>query len=87
MGIGGFLIAFIMGWKFALVTLGTFPFIAATATLMVKIMQAGFFDNMAAYAKSGAYAEQAINGIRIVSAFGQEKREEENYKAHLDIAR
>ena len=41
---------------------------------------------MKAYAKSGGYAEQALNGIRVVSAFGQEDREVQNYEKYLGEA-
>ena len=85
--LGGFLVAFIMGWKFAFVSLGTFPFILVTSYLLTMVMQQGYFDNLAAYSKSGGYAEQALNAIRIVAAYGQESRELDNYCKHLDTAR
>ena len=73
MSLAGFVIAFIIGWKYALVSLGAFPPILVATFIMTKIMQSGFFQNMKAYAKCGAYAEQALNAMRIVCAFGQEK--------------
>ena len=41
----------------------------------------------AAYAKSGGFAEQALNNIKVVAAFGQERREIDNYTKHLDEAK
>lgn len=37
-----------------------------------------------AYARSGGEAEQALNAIRIVKAFGQESHEASKFKRHLD---
>jgi hypothetical protein len=34
---------------------------------------------MKAYGQSAGYAEQALNAIRVVVAFGQENREVHNY--------
>jgi hypothetical protein len=34
---------------------------------------------MKAYGQSAGYAEQAINAIRVVQAFGQEEKEYKNY--------
>ena len=87
MSLAGFVIAFIIGWKYALVSLGAFPPILVATFIMTKIMQSGFFQNMKAYAKCGAYAEQALNAMRIVCAFGQEERETRNYQNHLQSAR
>ena len=55
--LGGFVVAFIMGWKFAFVSLGTFPFIMIVSYFMTATMQQGYFDSVSAYAKSGGYAE------------------------------
>ena len=41
----------------------------------------------AAYAKSGGFAEQALNNIKVVVAFGQERRKIDNYTNHLDEAK
>lgn len=55
MSIGGLVIAFIIGWKFAFVCLGIFPFIAFGIVIMaVCTMSKGKSKN---YDKAGAYAE------------------------------
>lgn len=42
---------------------------------------------MKAYGQSAGYAEQALNAIRVVQAFGQEETEIRNYDRHLNKAR
>ena len=44
-------------------------------------------DHVAAYTKSGAYAEQALNAIKVVSAFGQEQSENKAYTSFLDYSK
>jgi len=56
------------------------------ATLM-KAMSDGFTENMKAYGQSAGYAEQALNSVRVVQAFGQEKIEIRNYSRHLARAK
>ncbi|CAI2367048.1 unnamed protein product [Moneuplotes crassus] len=85
--LGGFAVAFTIGWKFTFAALGTFPFILFGIAIMACGIKVGYAKSVAAYAKSSSYAEQALNNIKVVSAFGQEKREIENYVSHLDEAR
>jgi ABC-type multidrug transport system fused ATPase/permease subunit len=85
--IGGSIIAFVRGWKFSLVMVGFFPPIFIVVTLMTKMLQEGFTKGMKGYAKSGGYAEQALNAIKVVSATSQEKKEITNYSNNLEEAR
>jgi len=55
MSVGGLVIAFIIGWKFAFVCLGIFPFISIGIVVMaICTMSKGKSKN---YDKAGAYAE------------------------------
>ena len=83
----GFFVAFFIGWKFALVCLGIFPFLFIGMMVMGSLMKAGIASQIKAYNKGGAYAEQALNSIRIVSAFGQEEAEERNFTRFLESTR
>jgi hypothetical protein len=38
---------------------------------------------MKAYGQSAGYAEQALNAIKVVAAFGQEEKEIQNYQKYL----
>lgn len=49
MTIAGLSFAFIKGWSFSLVVMGAFPFIFVATTLLSKVMQQGFRENMKAY--------------------------------------
>ena len=42
---------------------------------------------MKAYSQSAGYAEQALNAIKVVFAFGQEETEIKNYEKYLNKAR
>ena len=85
--LGGFISAFSVGWKYAFAALGTFPFLMVGLILLIVGIKAGYIKAAAAYAKSGGYVEQALNNIKVVAAFGQEKREIDNYTKHLDEAK
>lgn len=49
MTIAGLAFAFSKGWSFSLVVLASFPFIAVATSLVTKVMQSGFQENMKAY--------------------------------------
>jgi ABC-type transport system involved in cytochrome bd biosynthesis fused ATPase/permease subunit len=49
MCLAGLAFAFIKGWDFSLVMLGTFPFLMMATVFMNKVMQSGFKENMKAY--------------------------------------
>lgn len=49
MTIAGLTFAFSKGWSFSLVILAVFPVVAISTSLMTKIMQSGFQENMKAY--------------------------------------
>ena len=87
MTISGLTFAFTKGWSFSLVLLGSFPFITICTAAVTKVMQTGFSENMKAYGQSAGYADQALNAIRVVVAYGQEQRESRNYSKYLDRAR
>jgi ATP-binding cassette subfamily B (MDR/TAP) protein 1 len=69
MSLAGFVFAFMSGWKLSLILMGSFPVLITSSVFMMKIMEGSFSENMKAYARSGGYAEQALNAIKVVSAF------------------
>jgi ABC-type multidrug transport system fused ATPase/permease subunit len=86
-GLGGFVTAFAIGWKYAFAALGTFPFLCIGLICLTTGIKLGYTKASAAYAKSGGFAEQALSNIKVVAAFGQEHREIMNYVSHLDEAK
>ena len=73
--VGGFIVAFVVGWKLALVMLAVCPLIVLAGALTGKVMASLTSKEQTAYAEAGAIAEQAISSIRTVVAFGGEGEE------------
>lgn len=73
--VGGFIVAFVVGWKLALVMLAVCPLIVLAGALTGKVMASLTSKEQTAYAEAGAIAEQAISAIRTVVAFGGEGEE------------
>ena len=66
--IGGLIIAFVYGWKMALVILAVLPVLAVSGYLIffTTSLTKGELD---AYAVAGGIAEEVLSGIRTVTAF------------------
>lgn len=87
MTVAGLAFAFSKGWSFSLVIMAAMPSMAIVTGILGKVVSGGFHENMKAYGQSAGYADQALNAIRVVVAYGQEKQEMANYDKYLDIAR
>jgi len=87
MTIAGFSFAFIKGWLFSLILIASFPPLVVMMAIITKVMMSGFLQNMQSYGQSAGYADQAINAIKIVQAFGMEKSEIINYNTYLTKAK
>jgi ATP-binding cassette, subfamily B (MDR/TAP), member 1 len=87
MTVAGMAFAFTRGWSFSLVLLVAFPFLGFTTSLMSKVLAKGTQETMKAYGQSAGYADQALNAIRVVAAYGQEEKEVQNYTKYLERAR
>jgi ATP-binding cassette subfamily B (MDR/TAP) protein 1 len=85
--LAGMAFSFTRGWSFCLILLVSFPFLGFTSSLLSKVLAKGSQENMKAYGQSAGYADQAINAIRVVAAYGQEEKEVRNYTKYLEIAR
>ena len=70
MSFSGIAFGFIRGWWMALLLLFAFPMLLISTALIGESMKKGTSDNLKAYAQSAGYAEQALNAIRVVQAFG-----------------
>lgn len=87
MAFGGFLYAFILGWKFAFVALAMLPFLLLTIIFFTVVLQGGYKASSKAFKDSAAASEQAINAIKVVAACGQEEKEITNFERNLSRAR
>ncbi|XP_070326213.1 phosphatidylcholine translocator ABCB4 isoform X2 [Odocoileus virginianus] len=83
----GFIVGFIRGWKLTLVIMAISPILGFSTAVWAKILSAFSDKELAAYAKAGAVAEEALGAIRTVIAFGGQKRELERYQKHLENAK
>jgi len=87
MGAFGIAFSFVKGWIFTFILIGAFPLIFGASYFTTKALQKGFKDSMKAYSQSAGYAEQALNAIKVVQAFGREDTEQANYEKYLGKAR
>ncbi|CDW86367.1 abc transporter [Stylonychia lemnae] len=87
MCLSGLFLAFFRGWWFSLIL--SFPiFILFGNTYLITVaMQSGFMQNLRSYGQSAGYAEQALNAIKVVQAYGMETTEMLNYNKYLGKAR
>ncbi|XP_020843146.1 phosphatidylcholine translocator ABCB4 isoform X2 [Phascolarctos cinereus] len=83
----GFIVGFIRGWKLTLVIMAISPILGLSAAVWAKILSAFSDKELAAYAKAGAVAEEALSAIKTVIAFGGQDKELERYQLHLENAK
>ncbi|XP_030637325.1 bile salt export pump isoform X2 [Chanos chanos] len=79
----GFLMGFVKGWKLTLVIIAVSPLIGVGAALMALFVAKLTGQELQAYAKAGAVADEVLSSIRTVAAFGGEKKEVERYDRNL----
>ncbi|CDW84334.1 abc transporter [Stylonychia lemnae] len=87
MCLSGLFFAFFRGWWFSLILFFAFPVLFAMTYIITLAMQSGFMQNLRSYGQSAGYAEQALNAIKVVQAFGMETTEMSNYDKYLGRAR
>uniref|UniRef100_A0A4X2M982 P-type phospholipid transporter n=1 Tax=Vombatus ursinus TaxID=29139 RepID=A0A4X2M982_VOMUR len=83
----GFIVGFIRGWKLTLVIMAISPILGLSTAVWAKILSAFSDKELAAYAKAGAVAEEALSAIKTVIAFGGQNKELERYQRHLENAK
>ncbi|XP_037496302.1 ABC transporter B family member 11 isoform X2 [Jatropha curcas] len=84
--IGGFLIAFIKGWKLTLVMLAAIPLLVAAGATVSIIISRMASRGQDAYAEAATVVEQTIGSIRTVASYTGEKRAISVYNKHLQTA-
>ncbi|KAB1275908.1 Phosphatidylcholine translocator ABCB4 [Camelus dromedarius] len=83
----GFIVGFTRGWKLTLVVMAISPVLGLSTAIWAKILSTFSDIELAAYAKAGAVAAEALGGIRTVIAFGGQNRELQRYQRHLENAK
>uniref|UniRef100_A0A7N0REW6 ABC transporter B family member 9 n=1 Tax=Kalanchoe fedtschenkoi TaxID=63787 RepID=A0A7N0REW6_KALFE len=84
--VGGFIIAFIKGWKLALVLLPSIPVMVVAGAAMALVMSRMSSRVQSAYADAGNVVDQTVGAIRTVVSFTGEKKAIEKYDQKLVIA-
>ena len=87
MSFSGLFFAFFKGYLYSACLLAYFPVMLIAVGSIGVVFSRGFSQNMKAYGQSAGYAEQALNAIKVVFAFGQEETEAANYEKYLNRAR
>lgn len=77
--VGAFVVAFYRGWLLGLALLPGVPVIVCAGLLLAISVNARSIETMKSYVQSGGLAEQAIDAIRLVHAYGNESQEKKNY--------
>lgn len=54
----------------SLILLAAFPVLFLATLAIANAIKSGFSSNLKSYGQSAGYAEQALNAIRVVQAFG-----------------
>uniref|UniRef100_A0A8C8BB02 ATP-binding cassette sub-family B member 5 n=1 Tax=Otus sunia TaxID=257818 RepID=A0A8C8BB02_9STRI len=85
--LAGIIIGFIYGWKLTLVILSVSPLLAASAAVWSTLLASLTAEELSAYAKAGAVAEEILTAIRTVVAFNGQQKALEKYDANLEIAK
>lgn len=70
----------------ALVVLSVFPLLAGAGMMMGVLLSKGTTASQESYSKAGAIAQEALQSVRTVQAFGREETEIKKYDAQLNRA-
>ena len=81
--IGSIAISFYIGVIFTLPMLIIWIYILGAGVFQIQMLKKGEAKDEQTFLKSGADAEEAINAIKVVKAFGQEKQEVKKFETHL----
>lgn len=82
----GIVIAFIFGWKLALILLSVVPVMAITGIIFGNASSKATGKGLGAYGESGGIASEVISMIRTVTTFGGQEEEAKRYESSLEKA-
>ncbi|WJX22540.1 ATP-binding cassette sub- B member 9 [Trifolium repens] len=83
---GGFVVAFVKGWRLALVLLACLPCVVIVGGFMSMLMARMSTRGQAAYTEAGNIVDQTVGAIRTVASFTGEKKAIEKYNNNLKVA-
>ncbi|KAL3616958.1 ATP-binding cassette sub- B member 9 [Castilleja foliolosa] len=83
---GGFLLAFIRGWRLAIMLCTSIPALVLSGACVALVISKMASRGQVAYAEAGSVVEQTIGAIRTVASYTGEKRATEKYDSKLQVA-
>jgi ABC-type multidrug transport system fused ATPase/permease subunit len=83
MSLGGFAVGFTLGPELAGICMGFLPVFACGTAMIMGGYAKGLIEIKKSYSQSAGYAEQALQAIKVVHTYGQEKLEARNYGKYL----
>lgn len=83
----GFGFAFYWGWLLTCIYSVIFPLMMCLGGIMAATYSGGAVASNKAYAQSAGYAEQALQAVKVVHTYGNEKLEYNNYVKYLQRAK
>ncbi|KAI7905983.1 P-loop containing nucleoside triphosphate hydrolase protein [Cokeromyces recurvatus] len=84
--IAGLIVAFIKGWRVAIIMFALLPLIFGSGRFLAHFLTKYSFAAQHTYAQAGAVAEQAFQSIRTVYSFSLQKRFLKRYQEKVDEA-
>ncbi|KAI7871025.1 putative ABC transporter protein [Spinellus fusiger] len=84
--VAGFVIAFVKGWRLAVIMLATLPLMAGAGAAMGYFITKYTLEAQNSYADAGSVAEQVFSGVRTIYSFSLQGRFSDIYNLKLDNA-
>lgn len=82
-GIGCFLFAFVIAWKFSIVFLAILPMMILSLILMIRIIKKYTVLEFKAYGEAGNVAQEVLSSIRTIISFGIQNKSSKSYETNL----
>ncbi|CAJ0931784.1 unnamed protein product, partial [Mesorhabditis belari] len=83
--IGGITTAFVLSWKMTLIMMCFTPLFLTPMIMAGRFIKRTIPQELRAYGKAGAVAEEVVSGIRTVAAFNGQEKEIKRYEDHLRV--
>ena len=82
-GLGCFVFAFVIAWKFAIVFLGILPLMIGSLIVMIGIIKKYTILEFKSYGSAGSVAQEFLSSVRTVISFGIQNKGIASYEKNL----
>lgn len=79
----GFVAAFYLCWKLAIVIIAAFPLVAAAGTFMIRAVSSSQNETSDQYAKAGGLATESLNAVRTVTSLNAQPHVISLYREYI----